>query len=146
MSVMPAFINCPLAHQLDKYFSRSDSSIVDVRPEVYDALMNRRPVVALESTIITHGMPHPHNFETAIEVEKIVREQVIECGGAPLGDDELPPDVVRAPQQWLVIQINSSDTAIKRSFCFNSIMMILFDGTSRGRSSEDCNLIKKLFG
>lgn len=80
---MLAFINCPLAHQLDEYFSRSDSSIVDVRPEIYDALMNRRPVVALESTIITHGMPHPHNFETAIEVEKIVREQVIECG-APL--------------------------------------------------------------
>lgn len=40
--------------------------------------MNKRPVVALESTIITHGMPHPHNIDTAIEVEKIVREQVIE--------------------------------------------------------------------
>lgn len=40
--------------------------------------MNKQPVVALESTIITHGMPHPHNLETAIEVEKIVREQVIE--------------------------------------------------------------------
>lgn len=50
--------------------------------------------------------------------------------GAPLGDDELPPAVVYAPQQWLVIQINSSDTTIKRSFCFNLIMMILFDGTS----------------
>lgn len=66
--------------------------------------------------------------------------------GAPLGDDELPPAVVLAPQQWLVIQINSSDTPIKRSFGFNLIMMILFDGTSRGRSPEDCNLIKKLFG
>lgn len=38
--------------------------------------MSKRPVVALESTIITHGMPHPYNLETAIEVEKIVREQV----------------------------------------------------------------------
>lgn len=45
--------------------------------EISDALMNNRPVVALESTIITHGMPHPHNLETAIEVERIVREQVI---------------------------------------------------------------------
>lgn len=55
----------------------SASSIVDIQPEINDALMNNRPVVALESTIITHGMPHPHNLETAIEVESIVREQVI---------------------------------------------------------------------
>lgn len=69
-----AFINCPPTIHLPF----PHSSLVDVRPEVYDALMNRRPVVALESTIITHGMPHPHNLDTAIEVENIVREQVIE--------------------------------------------------------------------
>lgn len=69
---MFAFINCPPTSRF-----RSNSAIVDVQPEIYDALMNRKPVVALESTIITHGMPHPHNLETAIEVEKIVREQVI---------------------------------------------------------------------
>lgn len=43
-------------------------------PEVHDALENRRPVVALESTIIAHGMPYPKNVETAIRVEKAVRE------------------------------------------------------------------------
>lgn len=68
---MFAFINCPPTSRF-----RSGSAIVDVQPEIYDALMNKRAVVALESTIITHGMPHPHNLETAIEVEKIVREQV----------------------------------------------------------------------
>lgn len=52
------------------------SSIVNIKPEVFDALMNRQPVVALESTIITHGMPYPFNLETAIDVENIVREQV----------------------------------------------------------------------
>lgn len=54
------------------------SSIVDIQPEVLDALKNGQPVVALESTIITHGMPHPFNLETAINVENIVREQVCE--------------------------------------------------------------------
>lgn len=52
------------------------SSIVDIQPEVSDALKNGQPVVALESTIITHGMPHPFNLETAIDVENIVRTQV----------------------------------------------------------------------
>ncbi len=43
-------------------------------PEVRAALEDRRPVVALESTIIAHGMPFPKNVETAIRVEKVVRE------------------------------------------------------------------------
>ncbi len=46
---------------------------IDIHPEVQDALHNKRPVVALESTIITHGMPSPTNFETALSVENIVR-------------------------------------------------------------------------
>ncbi|TWB30632.1 pseudouridine-5'-phosphate glycosidase [Nitrospirillum bahiense] len=42
-------------------------------PEVADALAAGRPVVALESTIITHGMPYPANLETALAVEDVVR-------------------------------------------------------------------------
>ncbi|XP_068129191.1 uncharacterized protein [Hyperolius riggenbachi] len=42
-------------------------------PRVAEALAEGRPVVALESTIITHGMPYPHNIRTASEVEEIVR-------------------------------------------------------------------------
>jgi pseudouridine-5'-phosphate glycosidase len=42
--------------------------------EVEEALRNNRPVVALESTIIAHGMPYPENLETAHELEKIVRK------------------------------------------------------------------------
>ena len=44
-------------------------------PEVADALARERPVVALESTIISHGMPYPQNVETARAVEAIVRER-----------------------------------------------------------------------
>ena len=46
---------------------------MDIHPEVAEALRVRNPVVALESTIITHGMPYPVNLETAISVERNVR-------------------------------------------------------------------------
>ena len=47
---------------------------LDVNPEVAEAIAQGRPVVALESTIISHGMPYPQNVETALNVEKIIRE------------------------------------------------------------------------
>jgi pseudouridylate synthase len=46
---------------------------LNIHPEVQEALNNGRAVVALESTIISHGMPYPKNVETAIEVENTVR-------------------------------------------------------------------------
>ncbi|GAB2658425.1 pseudouridine-5'-phosphate glycosidase [Vibrio panuliri] len=48
---------------------------LDIQPEVAEALANNRPVVALESTIISHGMPYPRNVETALLVEQTIREQ-----------------------------------------------------------------------
>ena len=47
---------------------------LDVAPEVQEALDAGKPIVALESTIISHGMPYPQNVETALNVEKIIRE------------------------------------------------------------------------
>ncbi len=47
---------------------------LDVAPEVAKAVAEGRPVVALESTIISHGMPYPQNVETALQVEKIIRD------------------------------------------------------------------------
>ncbi len=49
------------------------NQFLDISPEVQSALQNNLPVVALESTIISHGMPYPRNIETAGQVEKIVR-------------------------------------------------------------------------
>ena len=49
-------------------------SYLDLSPEVRQALESGKPVVALESTIIAHGMPYPQNVETARRVEAIVRE------------------------------------------------------------------------
>lgn len=48
-------------------------SYLDVNPEVKKALEEGLPVVALESTIIAHGMPYPKNVETALNVEKVIR-------------------------------------------------------------------------
>ncbi|MCR5295969.1 MAG: pseudouridine-5'-phosphate glycosidase [Clostridiales bacterium] len=52
---------------------------LDIKPEVAEAIAANRPVVALESTIISHGMPYPQNVETALAVEKIIRD----CGAVP---------------------------------------------------------------
>ena len=47
---------------------------LDIHPEVLKAINEGAPVVALESTIISHGMPYPLNVETAVKVENIIRE------------------------------------------------------------------------
>ncbi|MFD2261884.1 pseudouridine-5'-phosphate glycosidase [Lacibacterium aquatile] len=50
------------------------SSLIQIHTEVADAIAEGRPVVALESTIISHGMPYPQNVETARAVEQILRD------------------------------------------------------------------------
>lgn len=49
-------------------------SFLEIQPEVKKAVAEGKPVVALESTIISHGMPYPQNIKTALEVEAIVRK------------------------------------------------------------------------
>ena len=58
-------------NRLEKY--------LEVSPRIREALDNNRPVVTLESTIISHGMPYPRNVETALKVEGVVRS----CGAEP---------------------------------------------------------------
>lgn len=48
--------------------------LIELHPEVKEALESNKPVIALESTIISHGMPYPQNVEMAKKVEDIVRE------------------------------------------------------------------------
>jgi len=47
---------------------------LDVKDEVAEAVANGKPVVALESTIISHGMPYPQNVDTALKVEQVIRD------------------------------------------------------------------------
>ncbi len=57
----------------------SMNSYLDIKPEVAEAVAAGKPVVALESTIISHGMPYPQNVQTALQVEQIIRD----CGAVP---------------------------------------------------------------
>ena len=50
------------------------NKFLDVNAEVAKAIEEGKPVVALESTIISHGMPYPQNVETALKVEQIIRD------------------------------------------------------------------------
>ena len=54
-----------------------NSKFLDIKPEVKEALEAGKPVIALESTIISHGMPYPKNVETALAVEKVIRDHGI---------------------------------------------------------------------
>src|SRR5258707_6975128 len=51
----------------------SENKFLSISPEIRLALASRKPVVALESTIISHGMPYPQNVRTATDVENLVR-------------------------------------------------------------------------
>ena len=61
---------------------------LDIAPEVKKALDEGKPVVALESTIISHGMPYPQNKETALKVEEIIRS----CGARHHRHHRWPPE------------------------------------------------------
>ena len=53
-------------------FRANDGPVV-IHPEVEDALFHRRPVVALETALVTHGLPHPINLEVPLGLEQVVR-------------------------------------------------------------------------
>ena len=59
---------------MKKKWSVIMNKYLDISPEVQQALAEGKPVVALESTIISHGMPYPKNVETALLVEKTIRD------------------------------------------------------------------------
>jgi pseudouridine-5'-phosphate glycosidase len=69
-------VSAHLAHgiRMSSTVSHMPSSTVIVNPEVAEALEAGHPVVALESTIITHGLPRPHNLSVAQDVERVVRD------------------------------------------------------------------------
>ncbi len=97
---------------------------LEVSEEVRQALAAGKPVVALESTIISHGMPYPQNVETALNVEKIIRENgavpatIAIIGGklkAGLTKDEIEylgkkgTDVIKASRRDLPVLAARSD-------------------------------------
>ena len=97
---------------------------LDIAPEVRAALEAGKPVVALESTISSHGMPYPQNVETALNVEKIIRENgavpatIAIIGGrlkAGLSEEEITYlgkkgyDVIKASRRDLPVLVARGD-------------------------------------
>lgn len=90
--------------------------LIDVHPEVVDALAHQRPVVALESTIISHGLPRPRNLEVARRIEQTVREHgaipatiAVVGGRAKIGlDDDALRTVAADPN---VVKVSVRDLA-----------------------------------
>jgi pseudouridine-5'-phosphate glycosidase len=60
--------------QVYRRFSTTFNRTFVLSPAVKEALEHQRPVVALESTIISHGMPYPQNLECARSLEKIIKD------------------------------------------------------------------------
>jgi pseudouridine-5'-phosphate glycosidase len=90
---------------------------VQLRPEVSDALAAGRPVVALESTIISHGLPRPDNLRIAREIEEAVRSggavpaTIAIIGGEPhIGLDD--PALRRIAEGDTVIKVSVRDVAV----------------------------------
>ncbi|KAG5342130.1 hypothetical protein C0989_005311 [Termitomyces sp. Mn162] len=55
--------------------ARARGAVVDIHPEVEEALASNKPVVALETALITHGFPYPANSALALSLENIVKAQ-----------------------------------------------------------------------
>ena len=85
--------------------------MIKINPEVLQALKNNKAVVALESTIISHGMPYPQNVETALRVEKVIRD----AGAVPatIGIIEGVPVVGMTPEE--IEQFGSRKGVLKAS-------------------------------
>jgi pseudouridine-5'-phosphate glycosidase len=88
-----------------------------VLPEIADALATGRPVVALESTIVSHGLPRPDNFRIAQEIEQAVRDAgavpatvAVVAGRARIG---LDPDSLRViAERDDVVKVSPRDLAV----------------------------------
>uniref|UniRef100_A0A1B6M7Z3 Carbohydrate kinase PfkB domain-containing protein n=1 Tax=Graphocephala atropunctata TaxID=36148 RepID=A0A1B6M7Z3_9HEMI len=101
---------------------------IEVSQEVRSALDASRPVVALESTIITHGMPHPHNLETALQVENIIRDQNAVPATIAVVKGKLK--VGLSPQDISYLASSSKDNVIKTSR--RDLAYVLSKGLSGG--------------
>lgn len=75
--------------------------MINISPEVSKALKDKAPIVALESTIISHGMPYPENIETAMILENIIRENGAVPATIAILDGKLKIGLTRADLEFL---------------------------------------------
>ncbi len=133
--------------------------LLNYSPEVAAALKERRPVLALESTIITHGLPYPDNYQTALQLEALVREQDVTPATIALingrihiglSDDDLKqlvetPHIRKASRRDLAFLLASGESAgttvAATLFCARLAKLSVFatggiGGVHRGNSGD----------
>ncbi|MDP3450042.1 MAG: pseudouridine-5'-phosphate glycosidase [Anaerolineaceae bacterium] len=84
---------------------------IEIRKDVADALRTGAPIVALESTIIAHGMPYPQNMETALAVEEIVRQAGAIPATIAIREGKMKVGLTRDEIEWIA----TDNTVLKAS-------------------------------
>lgn len=79
---------------------------IEIRKDVADALRTGAPIVALESTIIAHGMPYPQNMETALAVEEIVRQAGAIPATIAIREGKMKVGLTRDEIEWIATDNN----------------------------------------
>ena len=113
---------------------------LDIHPEVKAAIEAGKAVVALESTIISHGMPYPKNVETALEVEKIAREH----GAVPATIAIMNGRIKVGLTSKEIESLGQSDDAVKASR--RDIPFILVKGLTGATTVASTMIIASLAG
>lgn len=127
--------------QKARCLSRFHSTRIDVSSEVEAALKEKRPIVALESTIITHGMPNPQNLVTAFAVEEIIREQGVVPATIAVIDGRVKVGLSREQLTKLADPLNRTVKISRRDFPF-----VLSHGLSGGTTVSGTVMIAKAVG
>ncbi len=89
------------------------NKLLDINQEIEIAIKENKPIVALESTIISHGMPYPQNVEMALECEKIIRENGAVPATICLMDGKLKVGLTREELECLATAKNVIKTSKK---------------------------------
>ncbi|MDX7953797.1 pseudouridine-5'-phosphate glycosidase [Lichenihabitans sp. Uapishka_5] len=116
------------------------NSFLTVGAEVRDALGAGKPVVALESTIITHGMPYPANLETARAVEAVVRQN----GATPATIAVLDGKLVAGMDDATLQRLATATGVVKASR--RDLAAVLSTGGSAGTTVAATMIVAKLAG
>ena len=98
---------------------KNNKSYLDVNPSVKSAIDNGEPIVALESTIICHGMPYPKNLETALHVEKTVKQNGATPATVAILDGRLKAGISEDEMHFLAKQGDKINKVSRRDIPFS---------------------------
>lgn len=116
-------------HSLKGHSTRPFSTPISISPELRQALSEKRPIVALESTIITHGLPYPHNIAMASSIEALIRDNgAIPATAAFI--DGIPTLGVSSSQLEQLAAANKHNVKISRRDIPNVMARKLTGGTT----------------